>query len=90
MATSGYANDLTDEEWVILEPHLPEARHLGRPRKWSLREILNGLFYILRGGNACLGQSRLQSALEPCPLADDASRFATVADGVSLPSFVAH
>ena len=28
----------------------PDAR--GRPRRWPLREILNGIFYVLRGGIA--------------------------------------
>jgi putative transposase len=42
--------DVTDAEWVLIEPLLPHAR--GRPRRWSTREILNAIFYVLRGGIA--------------------------------------
>jgi putative transposase len=47
-----YATDLTDEEWHILEPLLPPEKTGGRPRKYPLREVLNGIQYILRGGCA--------------------------------------
>ncbi|MFC4424849.1 IS5 family transposase [Deinococcus navajonensis] len=52
MPQSTYSNDLTDTEWNVLQPLLPPDRSTGRPRKWSLREILNGIFYVLRGGIA--------------------------------------
>jgi transposase len=47
-----YATDLTDEEWHILEPLLPPEKTGGRPRKYPIREVLNGIQYILRGGCA--------------------------------------
>src|ERR671923_1156332 len=47
-----YATDLTDEEWQILAPLLPPAKTGGRPRKYSIREVINGIQYILRGGCA--------------------------------------
>jgi putative transposase len=47
-----YATDLTDEEWQILEPLLPPEKTGGRPRKYPLREVINGLQYVLRGGGA--------------------------------------
>jgi transposase len=47
-----YETDLTDAEWAIIEPLLPEPAPYGRPPVWSRREILNGIFYILRGGIA--------------------------------------
>ena len=47
-----YPSDLSDAEWVILMPLLPLAPTGGRPRKWPLRTILDGIFYILRGGCA--------------------------------------
>jgi transposase len=43
---------LTDEEWRVIEPHLPPARTTGRPRAWPMREIVNAIFYVLRGGMA--------------------------------------
>lgn len=45
-----YQSDLTDEEWRVIEPHLPAARGTGRPRAWSMREIVNGIFYVMRAG----------------------------------------
>jgi putative transposase len=47
-----YTTDLTDEEWQILAPLLPPEKSGGRPRKYSLREVINGIQYILRGGCA--------------------------------------
>ena len=52
MTRAAYPNDLTDAEWNVLFPLLPQASTVGRPRKWSLREILDGIFYVLRGGIA--------------------------------------
>ncbi len=45
-------NDLSDQEWEALEPHLPVPRAPGRPRLHPLREILLAVFYVLRGGCA--------------------------------------
>ena len=45
-----YSTDLTDAEWAVLEPLLPSANPLGRPRLWSLRDIVIGIFFVLRGG----------------------------------------
>ena len=45
--------ELTDEQWVLLEPLLPELprRDDGRGRPWrSQREVLNGVLWILRSG----------------------------------------
>ena len=48
--TTRYQTDLTDAEWSIIEPFLPPAKATGRPRAWPLRELLNAIFYVLRGG----------------------------------------
>jgi putative transposase len=45
-----YPTDLTDAEWRALEPHVPAPNSVGRPRRHSVREILNAIFYILRSG----------------------------------------
>jgi transposase len=45
-----YASDLTDAEWAVLEPLLPAPAPVGRPPAWPMREILNAIFYVLRGG----------------------------------------
>ena len=47
-----YETDLTDAEWALLEPLMPEPNQRGRPREWPLREIMNAIFYVLRGGVA--------------------------------------
>jgi transposase len=43
-------SDLTDAEWALLMPFLPEPSHVGRPRKWPLRRIVEAILYLLRGG----------------------------------------
>lgn len=47
-----YETDLTDAEWALIEPLLPEPHARGRQRRWSTREILNAISYVLRGGIA--------------------------------------
>jgi putative transposase len=47
-----YQSDLSDEEWSFLEPHLPAPKATGRPKTHPTREILNAVFYIVRGGCA--------------------------------------
>jgi putative transposase len=47
-----YSTDLADDEWEILRPLVPEAKPGGRPRAHRTREILNAIFYVLRGGCA--------------------------------------
>ena len=47
-----YASDLSDREWAILEPFIPPAKTGGRPRSVEMRQILNGVFYLLRSGCA--------------------------------------
>ena len=45
-----YPSDLTNEEWVALEPFLPVAKGIGRPRVHRLREVMNGIRYVQRYG----------------------------------------
>ena len=45
-----YASDLSDEEWAVIEPHMPAAASCGRPRKRLLREVVNGILYIAQTG----------------------------------------
>ncbi|WP_156941925.1 transposase, partial [Meiothermus cerbereus] len=48
---SCYPSDISDNEWAILEPLMPEPScFTHRPREHSWREILNGIFYITRSG----------------------------------------
>ena len=45
-----YSTDLTDEQWLKLEPLVPAAKKGGRPAKYERREILNALFYLTKNG----------------------------------------
>ena len=47
-----YQTDLSDAEWSCLEPHLPAPKATGRPKMHTTREILNAIFYVVRGGCA--------------------------------------
>ncbi len=47
-----YPTDLTDAEWAHLAPILPSAQPCGRPREHPVREILDAIFYVIRGGCA--------------------------------------
>lgn len=47
-----YSTDLSDAEWQILEPLLPPEKPGGRHRKYQMREIINAIQYVLRGGCA--------------------------------------
>lgn len=47
-----YQSDVTDTEWKLIEPFLPVSPVNARPHKWPMRELLNGIFYVLRGGVA--------------------------------------
>jgi transposase len=45
-----YASDLTDTEWSLIEPFIPVANLIGRPRKTDMRDLVNALFYIASTG----------------------------------------
>jgi transposase len=43
-------SDLNDAEWALLEPFFASPSHLGCPRKWPMRRIVEAILYLLRGG----------------------------------------
>jgi transposase len=45
-----YSSDLTDAEWMLVAPMIPSARRGGRPRDVNVREVLNGILYVLWTG----------------------------------------
>ena len=45
-----YPSDLTNAEWGLVEPLIPPAKHGGRRREVDVREVLNGLLYVLSTG----------------------------------------
>src|ERR1700730_17277446 len=47
---AGYSSDLSDAEWAMIEPRLPQRNQLGRPPKTETRNVVNALFYMVRTG----------------------------------------
>ena len=52
MKKKTYPSDLTDREWKSIKNLIPPAKHGGRPREVNMRQVLNAIFYVLRGGIA--------------------------------------
>ncbi len=46
----GSGQALTDDQFRLLEPLLPPAKPGGRPRRTDMRNLLDGLFYLVRTG----------------------------------------
>src|SRR5437868_2616593 len=49
MQTRKYPSDLTDEQWALVKPLIPGTAG-GRPRKTSMRAVLDAIFYVTRTG----------------------------------------
>lgn len=47
-----YPTDLNDKKWDIINPLLPGALPGGRPRKISVRKLINAILYVTRSGCA--------------------------------------
>ena len=45
-----YPSDLTDEEWGLVRPEIPRVKRGGNKRTVDMREVLNGLMYVLSTG----------------------------------------
>ena len=50
MKRNSYPSDLTDEQWKLVEPHIPPAKWGGRPREVDMRDVVNGTLYLSRTG----------------------------------------
>jgi len=57
-----YPSDLTDAEWLLIEPLIPPAKRGGGKRKVNMRQVVNGLMYVLSTG--C--QWRAMRRRRPC------------------------
>ena len=68
-----YPSDLTDEEWKHIEPLIPPAKRGGDKRTVNIREVVNGLLYVLPTG---------------CQWRANSKRPAAALDGVWLFRFV--
>lgn len=45
-----YPSDLTDAEWGLIKPFIPPAKRGGRRREVNVREVANGIMYVLSTG----------------------------------------
>src|SRR6267154_5163998 len=45
-----YPSDLTDEEWAHVAPVIPPAKPGGNKRSVDVREVMNGIMYVLSTG----------------------------------------
>ena len=45
-----YPSDLTGEEWALIKPEIPRAKRGGNKRTVDIREVFNGLMYLLSTG----------------------------------------
>ena len=45
-----YPTDVTDEQWSLIESHIPPEKPGGRPRTVIMREVINGILYLNRTG----------------------------------------
>ena len=45
-----YPSDLTDEEWALVAPLIPPAKRGGNKRTVVVREVVNGVMYVLSTG----------------------------------------
>jgi transposase len=45
-----YPSDLTDDEWPHIEPHIPPAKSGGGKRRVKMRDVVNGIMYVLSTG----------------------------------------
>jgi putative transposase len=52
MSRKPYDSDVTDVEWLLLEPLIPPEKRGGRHREVDIREVVNAMFYVLRTGCA--------------------------------------
>ena len=63
-----YESNTTDAEWFVMEPLLPPASALGRPRATDMRAVIDAILYNV---------NRL-------PMATVAEGFPTLLDGAGL------
>ena len=45
-----YPSDLTDEEWALVGPLIPPAKRGGNKRHINVRDVMNGIMYVLSTG----------------------------------------
>ena len=59
-----YPSDLTDEEWALIEPLIPPAKRGGGKRTVVMREVVNGVMYVL--STDCQWRALPKDLRRPC------------------------
>jgi transposase len=50
VARTKYSTDLTDAEWQLIERMVPEPKPGGRPAKYTRRDVVDAVRYVVRSG----------------------------------------
>ena len=50
MAREAYPSDMTDAQWRLIKRRIPSAKPGGRERSVDMREVTNGILYLVRTG----------------------------------------
>ena len=50
MTRKPYPSDLTNAQWKLIARLIPAVKPGGRPRKYDMREVVNGILYVNREG----------------------------------------
>src|ERR1700736_4555769 len=64
-----YPSDLTDVEWAHVEPLIPSAKRGGNRRHVEVREVMNGIMYVLSTGCPLYVECREHGEREASPTA---------------------
>lgn len=47
MYRKNYPTDMTDYVWNAIQPYVPNEKPGGRPRDTDIREVINGILFVL-------------------------------------------
>src|ERR1019366_3321548 len=67
-----YPSDLTDDEWAHVGPLVPPAKPGGNKRHVDVREVMNGIMYVLSTG------CQWRAIPKNLPTCRHAARFSTI------------
>ena len=61
-----YESDTTDAEWLVMQPLLPPASALGRPRATDMRTVIDAILYITSTGCQWRQLPRISRRIRRC------------------------
>ena len=73
-----YPSDLTDDEWRLVEHLIPPGKPGGGKRTVIMREVVNGLMYVLSTGWSAIS---VRALMRNVPVAVEIGRQASIASG---------